>query len=62
MRGEACPYAVLTAAIVRRIRKLHVPGRFGAGKIARALAADGIVVKPKTVDSVIAGVTWGHVK
>lgn len=60
-RGEACSHAVLTAAIVRQIRQMYIPNRFGSLKIVRALAGKGIVVKRKTVENVLQGRSWRDV-
>lgn len=57
-RGEACPHAKLTWKLVRRIRRMYVPNRFGSKRIVEALAGDGISVNRRTVDGVIGGRTW----
>lgn len=62
LRGEACPYAVLTENLVRRIRRMHVPNQFGALKIVRVLAGEGLTLNVTTVNRVLQRETWAHVK
>ena len=60
-RGERVGGAVLTEAIVRRIRELRREG-LGEIRISRALAAEGITATPSAVRAVIDGDTWRHVQ
>lgn len=56
-RGERCPHAILSEALVREIRRLYVPGKFGSVKIARRLG-----VTKKSVDNVLFFGGWSHVQ
>jgi len=54
--GEQCSHAKLTDDIVRTIRSLYVPNKFGYRRIARHLG-----LTEKTVASVCYGKSWKHV-
>lgn len=60
-RGERMGNAVLTEAIVRRIRELRRTG-IGGRRIMRALAEEGVVVTESAVVGVIHRGNWKHVQ
>lgn len=57
VKGEDRSDSVLDDDLVRKIRSLYVPKSFGKRKIAKLLGLNS-----GTVDSVIRGRTWKHVK
>lgn len=61
-RGERMGNAVLTDAIVRRIRELRKTSRMGPKRITLALAAEGFDVKASSVWGVLYQGRWEHVQ
>lgn len=55
-RGGELPHAVLDESIVRQIRSMYRPRRFGYVRIAKALG-----LNQGCVDAVLRGRTWKHV-
>jgi len=55
--GERIGNSILTESLVRKIKTLHVPNKFGARRIARVLEIPWYCAQ-----WVLIGRTWKHVK
>lgn len=62
VRGERVGNSVLNEEIVRTIRAMRSGFGWGSKRIQRALASDGLVFKPSTIESVLAYRNWVWVK
>lgn len=62
LKGEGCPHSRLTDELVREMRKMYVPYRYGATKINRWLKKQGVHISDGAVCDVLYGKTWSHVK